>query len=393
MSQEARLIRLGEVAHTRSGDKGDRSNIGVVARDAATYEWLEAHLTEQAVAEFFRPMGVGKVTRYELPSLCAFNFIIDRALAGGASRSLRIDTQGKALGTVLLELLIPAPPSWRGSLGFSRGLPSMSSNLVLREDRGPVTILTLNRPDQRNALSLLARRQSARLSRASQCRCSGCGSSYSPAPARSFCTGMDLKEAATASDAPESEGNDDRDPRAVRRRVAVPAHALEADDCRRQWRRAGRWCRIDGRLRPGRRRGARSDRLSGGQAWSRAVDRASRSLSPDRRPSRSPVGALRRADLAPGCNELGDGQSGDVRRKLSRRGGPARERACSLGATVRSRPRSGCSTNQPDRPQRSSRRSGRERSRTGIGRGTRGDSGLHREATAGLGSLQAGSSS
>jgi hypothetical protein len=116
MSQAARLIRLGEVAHTRSGDKGDRSNIGVVATDAAAYTWLETHLTEQAVADYFRPMNVGNVKRYELPGLFAFNFIIDRALAGGASRSLRIDTQGKALGTVLLELLIPAPPAGRGSL-------------------------------------------------------------------------------------------------------------------------------------------------------------------------------------------------------------------------------------------------------------------------------------
>jgi hypothetical protein len=116
MSQASRSIRLGEVAHTRSGDKGDRSNIGVVAGDAAAYTWLQTHLTEQAVANYFRPMGIGRVKRYELPGLFAFNFIIDRALAGGASRSLRIDTQGKALGTVLLELLIPAPPSWPGSL-------------------------------------------------------------------------------------------------------------------------------------------------------------------------------------------------------------------------------------------------------------------------------------
>jgi hypothetical protein len=110
MSQADRRIRLGELAHTRSGDKGDRSNIGVVANDAAAYEWLEAHLTERAIAEYFRPMGVGRVQRYELPRLRAFNFVIDRALAGGASRSLRIDTQGKALGTFLLELMIPAPP-------------------------------------------------------------------------------------------------------------------------------------------------------------------------------------------------------------------------------------------------------------------------------------------
>ncbi len=109
MSEPPRQIRLGELAHTRSGDKGDRSNIGVVANDAALYAWLDTHLTEAAVAEFLRPMGIGKVKRYRLPGLHAFNFVIDRALAGGASRSLRIDTQGKALGTILLELMVPAP--------------------------------------------------------------------------------------------------------------------------------------------------------------------------------------------------------------------------------------------------------------------------------------------
>ncbi len=110
MSHKASQIRLGELAHTRSGDKGDRSNIGVIANDAADYPWLQAHLTEEAVGAFLRPMGIGRVKRFELPRLHAFNFIIDHALAGGASRSLRIDSQGKALGTILLELPIKGPP-------------------------------------------------------------------------------------------------------------------------------------------------------------------------------------------------------------------------------------------------------------------------------------------
>ena len=109
MSHVSSRIRLGELAHTRSGDKGDRSNIGVIANDAADYPWLRTHLTEEAVGAFLRPMGIGKVKRFELPKLHAFNFIIDHALAGGASRSLRIDTQGKALGTILLELPIKSP--------------------------------------------------------------------------------------------------------------------------------------------------------------------------------------------------------------------------------------------------------------------------------------------
>jgi hypothetical protein len=109
MPVATRSIRLGDLAHARSGDKGDRSNIGVVARDAAGYAWLEAHLTEAVVGEFLRPLSIGRVRRYEIPGLRAFNFVIDHALAGGASRSLRLDTQGKALGTVLLELMLPAP--------------------------------------------------------------------------------------------------------------------------------------------------------------------------------------------------------------------------------------------------------------------------------------------
>src|SRR5262245_15109589 len=109
MPEDSRRIRLGDLAHTRSGDKGDRSNIGVVARDDVAYAWLESRLTEAVVAEFLGPLGIGPVRRHELPRLRAFNFVIEHALAGGASRSLRLDSQGKALGVVLLELMLPAP--------------------------------------------------------------------------------------------------------------------------------------------------------------------------------------------------------------------------------------------------------------------------------------------
>ena len=105
----SQTIRLGDLARTRSGDKGNRANVGVVANDPRCYSWLETHLTASAVAAYLRGLGIGKVVRYELPNLHAFNFVIDDALAGGASRSLRLDTQGKALGVALLELLLPAP--------------------------------------------------------------------------------------------------------------------------------------------------------------------------------------------------------------------------------------------------------------------------------------------
>ncbi len=103
----ARRVRVGELAHARSGDKGNRANIGVVANDAGCYAWLEEHLTESAVAGYFAPLGVGAVRRYELPNILALNFVLDDALGGGASRSLRLDSQGKALGVALLEMRVP----------------------------------------------------------------------------------------------------------------------------------------------------------------------------------------------------------------------------------------------------------------------------------------------
>jgi hypothetical protein len=104
MSQEHSEVRLGDLAHARSGDKGNTANIGVVARDDSGFAWLRIHLTEAVAAAYLSPLGVGRVRRYELPHLRSFNFVIDKALGGGASRSLRLDSQGKALATALLEL-------------------------------------------------------------------------------------------------------------------------------------------------------------------------------------------------------------------------------------------------------------------------------------------------
>lgn len=105
------MKRLSDFAHTRSGDKGDRANIGVVANDDTSYAYLDRVLTAEAVAEFLEPMKIGRVVRYELPKICAFNFVIESALGGGASRSLRLDTQGKALGSTLMEMPLPLDPS------------------------------------------------------------------------------------------------------------------------------------------------------------------------------------------------------------------------------------------------------------------------------------------
>ncbi|MDB6128606.1 MAG: hypothetical protein JWM35_2502 [Verrucomicrobia bacterium] len=105
------MIPLREIAHARSGDKGDSANVAVFARTPGGFAWLREHLTAAAVESYFTPLGVGKVTRYEAPNLEALNFILPGILAGGGSRSLRIDAQGKTLGMALLEMPVTADPS------------------------------------------------------------------------------------------------------------------------------------------------------------------------------------------------------------------------------------------------------------------------------------------
>ena len=101
------VTTVGELATARSGDKGNHANIGVVARNDAAYEVLVRELTAQRVADFFAGLGASRVERFELPNVQALNFVLYNALAGGASGSLRIDTQGKLLGTAILEMELP----------------------------------------------------------------------------------------------------------------------------------------------------------------------------------------------------------------------------------------------------------------------------------------------
>ena len=98
------FVRLREIAVTRSGDKGNHANIGVVARSPAEFDFLRRTLTTERVAEYFRALQPTRVERFELPEICAFNFLIYNVLGGGASRSLSFDTQGKLLGTALGDL-------------------------------------------------------------------------------------------------------------------------------------------------------------------------------------------------------------------------------------------------------------------------------------------------
>lgn len=98
------MIRLGQLAVARSGDKGNHANLGVVARSAECYAVLCQELTVERVEGFFAGLPTTGVRRFELPRVLALNFLLENALAGGASQSLRIDTQGKLLGTALMDM-------------------------------------------------------------------------------------------------------------------------------------------------------------------------------------------------------------------------------------------------------------------------------------------------
>jgi hypothetical protein len=99
-------VPLSRIAHTRSGDKGDISNIGVIAWQASYYEILLREVTPERVKAFFGEMVKGPVDRFELPNLHALNLMLHRALGGGGTMSLRTDAQGKTLGAALLAMEI-----------------------------------------------------------------------------------------------------------------------------------------------------------------------------------------------------------------------------------------------------------------------------------------------
>jgi len=102
-------IRLVDIAHARSGDKGDTANVGVIALQPRWYEVLEQFVTRKKVADHFRGMIEGDVERYELPNLNALNFLLHGALDGGGTLSLKTDAQGKVYSTALLRMVIDVP--------------------------------------------------------------------------------------------------------------------------------------------------------------------------------------------------------------------------------------------------------------------------------------------
>jgi hypothetical protein len=102
-------IRLTELAHARSGDKGDTANVGVIALKPEWYPLLVSALTRDRVAAHFRGVITGGVERYELPNLNALNFLLHGALGGGGTVSLKTDAQGKVFSTAMLRMIIDVP--------------------------------------------------------------------------------------------------------------------------------------------------------------------------------------------------------------------------------------------------------------------------------------------
>jgi len=102
-------VRLLDLAHARSGDKGDTANVGLIATRPEWYDVLARHVTVERVAAHFAGVIGGPVERYELPNLGALNFLLHGALDGGGTVSLKTDAQGKVYSTALLRLILDVP--------------------------------------------------------------------------------------------------------------------------------------------------------------------------------------------------------------------------------------------------------------------------------------------
>jgi hypothetical protein len=100
------VTKLRELAHSRTGDKGNTSNISVIAYDERDFARLKAQVTCERVKALFAGVVQGEVVRYELPNIAALNFVMTNALGGGVTRSLALDAHGKSLSSALLEMEI-----------------------------------------------------------------------------------------------------------------------------------------------------------------------------------------------------------------------------------------------------------------------------------------------
>ena len=103
------MIKLGQIAHARSGDKGDGSNVGLIAYTDAGYRVIREAVTTERVKRHFNQICFGDVERFEVPNLRALNFLLHDSLGGGGSESVKTDAQGKTHGQALLLMEIPMP--------------------------------------------------------------------------------------------------------------------------------------------------------------------------------------------------------------------------------------------------------------------------------------------
>jgi hypothetical protein len=114
-------VRLDRVAHARSGDKGDASNVGLIADSLELFELLRVQATAERVKEHFREICRGPVERFEVPNLRAFNFLLHDSLGGGGTESLKTDAQGKTHAQGLLQMEIEVPESVLATHPLHRG--------------------------------------------------------------------------------------------------------------------------------------------------------------------------------------------------------------------------------------------------------------------------------
>jgi len=99
-------IKLKDICHGRSGDKGDAANIGLIAYNKDDYELIKREVTAEKVQNFFKGICLGKVERFEMPNINALNFLLHNTLGGGGTVSLKLDAQGKTLASALLKMEI-----------------------------------------------------------------------------------------------------------------------------------------------------------------------------------------------------------------------------------------------------------------------------------------------
>ena len=103
------IFYLREIAHARAGDKGDTNNIGLIAYEPAFYPIIVEQITSERLRAHFKGLVLGPVTRFELPQLYAMNFVLERALGGGVTRSLSLDPHGKSYSALILTIPVSVP--------------------------------------------------------------------------------------------------------------------------------------------------------------------------------------------------------------------------------------------------------------------------------------------